>query len=428
MNFRKSVVFIVASFGLVFSWLNPAQAGSFIGAAGNYGGVIDPGIGGDPGNSGLVQIQLKESGTFSGALIWQSQRYALKGRLEGDGSFSKVFTKKGAESGGQLTLSFTLSAATLSIAGELKDEPTGSSPVVIQFNLTGAPPDSALAIQLQPGTRISFIDPPDPSNEDETETAATAPLPGPAPAPIPGDGFSVVTLGKTASRAARLVGRLPDYDGAYSAGSPLRGGDYSVFSSLYKKKKAVGGQLFGKATVQNNGDPTPQFQSQLRWGKRQNFDPDFYSGGIDRGVFLDAVPYPKVKRGALVPILPGGSEPTRSINARMTFRRGNIRLSNTTGGTDRFFRVNLAIAPFSSKVAGSNPYQVKIKVDAFSGRFRGTFMHPVLNVKTKFEGAFQSSLLLVPGIGRGNFRPFVKDSTVTLNEPLESGGVTVSVN
>jgi hypothetical protein len=90
--------------------------------------------------------------------------------------------------------------------------------------------------------------------------------------------------------------------------------------------------------------------------------------------------------------------------------------------------VDLAIAPFSSKVAGSNPYQVKIKVDAFSGRFRGSFMHPVLNVKTRFEGAFQSSLLLVPGIGRGNFRPIVKDSTVPLNEPLESGGITISVN
>jgi hypothetical protein len=191
--------------------------------------------------------------------------------------------------------------------------------------------------------------------------------------------------------------------------------------------------LFGQATVQNNGDPTPQFQSQPRWGKRQNFDPQFYSGGIDRGVFLDAVPYPKVKRGDLVPLLPSPNltirfEPTRSISARITFRRGNIRVSNTSGGTDRFFRVNLSIGPFSSKVVGSNPYRVKMKVDAFSGRFHGNFMHPVLNVKTKFEGAFQASLLLVPGIGRGNFRPVVKDPIVSLDEPLESGGVTVSVN
>jgi hypothetical protein len=166
---------ILASIGVAVGWSAVSQAGSFIGAAGNYGGVIDPGSEGDPANSGLVQIQLKETGSFSGAFIWQNQRYAVKGRLDDSGTFSRTFAKKATETEAQLTFSFTLSTATLSISGELKDEPTGASPIVIQFELTGAPSDSALAIQLQPGTRISFIDPPDPSTEGQLEPATASP-------------------------------------------------------------------------------------------------------------------------------------------------------------------------------------------------------------------------------------------------------------
>jgi hypothetical protein len=67
---------------------------------GNYGGLIDPGGGGDPDNSGIIQIQLTQSGFFSGSITWQNQRYPMRGRLSEDGTFSKTFGKGAASKGG----------------------------------------------------------------------------------------------------------------------------------------------------------------------------------------------------------------------------------------------------------------------------------------------------------------------------------------
>jgi hypothetical protein len=136
-----------------------------------------------------------------------------------------------------------------------------------------------------------------------------------------------------------------------------------------------------------------------------------------------------VKRGGLPPIIPSGSEPVNTINARLTFRRGNIRIPNDSAGNDLFFGVDVAISRFGTRVVGSNPHRVTMHVNPRTGGFRGSFVHPVFKVKTEFEGAFQSAVALTPGIGRGSFRPVVDSSTLaTFTEPLVSGGVTVSPN
>jgi hypothetical protein len=282
-----------------------------------------------------------------------------------------------------------------------------------------------LATLYQPGTRVSFIEPPDASTNSDTEPPPTTTAVDPVP--IFGDGFMQVTVGRTAQRFARVVGRLPDYDGACSAGSPMRGANYTLFSSLYKRQRTFGGQLFGIATVTNAGD-SASFESNLRWGKREGYDPDFYFDKIDRIVHLDAIPYPEVKQGALPPILPTGGEPVNSINARLTFRRGNIRIPNS-GGNDLFLAVDVAISRFGVQVVGPNPSRVTMHVNARTGSFRGTFLHPVFKMKTNFEGAFQPAEGADPGVGRGTFRPVVDGSILaTLDEPLVSGGVTVSPN
>jgi hypothetical protein len=84
---------------------------------------------------------------------------------------------------------------------------------------------------------------------------------------------------------------------------------------------------------------------------------------------------------------------------------------------DRFFRQNIKITPFHTQVVGDNPYQVKIHVDAFSGRFRGTFKHPILNAKTRFRGAFQAAVLFTPGQGRGHFPATERPRNYPLAEP-----------
>jgi hypothetical protein len=90
------------------------------------------------------------------------------------------------------------------------------------------------------------------------------------------------------------------------------------------------------------GNEPPDYTSSLRWGKAGNPDSEYYPSRFDFFLSLDAVTYPKVRRGGLVPLLPEaspiisplgvGPEPTNAINARILFRRGNISIADGAGG------------------------------------------------------------------------------------------------
>jgi hypothetical protein len=429
----------LASLLLVISVGGLAETRTLADAAGNYGGVIEPTPSDPPSNSGLIQLQLNATGFMSGVLIWQGQRYPFKGELTESKPFAKTFQKKLSSVSGEVSISLNLSASSLFIFGNLTDD-TGGLIFSLPINLSGAPPDPVLMEKLRPGLRISFIDPPNPTTEGEEPLAAEPEL-GPTAAEIPGDGFVHVRISKSKKRASRLVGKLPDAQGVFTAGSPLRGTTYTVFSSLYRKLRRQGGQLFGNANVFDVGDQPPDFTSTLRWGKDPDLNSAYYPSAFNLFISLNAVPYPKLRRGSLVPLLPEPSpspiaaapfgiatEPTRSIDARILFRRGNISLPDGLGGMVRYFRQNIKMSPFSTRVVGENPYHVKIQVDAFSGRFHGSFIHPVLDAKTRFRGAFQAAVLLTPGQGRGHFRPPTGPRIIPLLEPLESGGVRINVN
>jgi hypothetical protein len=424
---------------LVTVGLPRIEAGSTENGAGNYGGVIQPASPSDPpSNCGFIQAQLTSSGNFTGALVWQGQRYPLLGVIRDGQQFLRVMPKKGeASSRVELEVLLGISTDSRVMFGILSERDNGVLITQSSLDLNGALPDPNLIEKLEPGLRISFIDPPDPTTEGEA-----APLPelGPGPAEIPGDGFVFARVGKTKKRASRLVGRLPDAQGAFTAGSPLRGQEYTVFSGLYKKLKKQSGQLFGLTQVADNGNVQPDYTSNLRWGKAPDSKSTYYPSGIDYTFNLDALVYPKTKRGKLVPLLPQpspgplpaspfgvGPEPTKSISARILFRRGNISLPDGLGGFEQFFRQEMRISPFHTRMVGDNPHRVKIQVDAFSGRFHGSFRHPEFGTKTRFRGAFQAAILFTPGQGRGHFRPSAGPGIVPL-VPLESGSVRINVN
>jgi hypothetical protein len=432
----------LASIVLGILGLTSAKAGSTEAGAGNYGGLLRPSPGGIATNSGLVQLQLTKTGQMSGVLIWQGQRYPFRGPLTEEKPFSLVFKKKFSSIPTDLRMFLQLTLISRVVSGVLSEEQNGSTTLSLSIFLNGAPADPTLVENLRPGLRISFIDPPDPTTEGET-TALAGPVLGPGVPEITGDGFVHVRVSKSKKRSTRLVGRLPDAEGAFTAGSPLRGASYAIFGSLYKKRRVQGGQVFGDVGVFNTANGVDVL-STMRWGKNPNPNTNYYPGGIDYIFSLDALTYPKVKRGALPPLLPEspspsplaplaaapygvGPEPTRSIDARVLFRRGNISVPDGLGGFDRFFKQNIKMTPFHTRLVGPNPFHVKIQVDAFSGRFHGTFIHPVLNAKTKFRGAFQAAVLFTPGQGRGHFRPPSGPGITPLLDPLESGGVRINV-
>lgn len=435
-----SLRYFIASFLLGILGIVSANAGT-PDAAGNYGGVLEPQSGDPLSNSGLIQLQLSKAGVMSGVMIWQGVRYPFKGVIRDGEPFSKAFNKKLSSLPTELRVFLSLSTFSRFIDGTLAETASGSQVAAVNISLSGAPADPTLIDKLQPGLRISFIDPPNPSNEGEEVSPALnsiTPLGAPV-GEIPGDGFVHVRISKSKKRATRMVGRLPDARGVFTAGSPLRGANYAIFSSLYKKKRLQGGQLFGNAGVSEAGQSV-DLTSTFRWGKDVEVDSTFYPGAFDLSFQLNAVSYPKLKHGALVPLLPQSSlllaaaqpfgiaaEPTRAINARMIFRRGNLSVLDEFAVPQPFFKQDIKITPFQTRMVGDNPHQVRLHVDAFSGRFRGSFMHPNLGVRTRFRGAFQAAVLFTPGQGRGHFRQPSGPGIIPLL-PQESGAVRINPN
>src|SRR4030095_10901887 len=100
-------------------------------------------------------------------------------------------------------------------------------------DLSGGEPDSEAGSAFAGSLNTSFIDPPDY---------------GQVPQDIRGDGFSVTRVSKRRGYFARIAGRLPD-DEPFSAGSILRGTNYTVFAGLYFKNGRFGGSTIGQLSA-----------------------------------------------------------------------------------------------------------------------------------------------------------------------------------
>jgi hypothetical protein len=400
-----------------------AKGGPFSAEAGDYGGIVEV-EGGSSAASGIIELNLSAAGSFSGKLNWQGSTYPFKkDKLNGEGGFTTSFAKAD-NAGVTLLLKMSLSGRR-TITGTLEELENGATTLTAGLNLSGLPPDTTLSGKLEPGMRVAFIDPPNnPSGLIRQSTALPV---------IPGDGFAVISIGRSKSRSTRTVGRLPDYQGAFSFGSALRGSQYSVFSSLYKRQAASSrssrprgpssqrkflGQVFGRANVADGGGSAPTLTSQLRWGKLADHAESLYPGGFDTDLFLDGKKYPKVHKGGLLPIILGNSG---QVSATMRFRDGNL------GTAFNPLEATLNITPFHTTVAGQNPYEIKIKVSAANASFKGTFKHPASLETTPFEGSFQAATL-TPGEGRGSFAGSIPQTQEPSTEALQSGSVRISVN
>ncbi len=378
----------------------PAATAIFLGGGGNYGGTIDAPDAGDPNNSGIATVVLLDTGKATAQLVWQSLTYRFKGSFEPgatatEGALAKTLRKKGVD-GVELVLTFALHTDTRTIDGTLAERPVGGSPTLTTtFTLSGEVPDPALSAQLAPGIRTSFIDP----------------ISGGAGAPIPGDGFSVISLGSTAKRSGRFVGRLPDFEAAFSAGSPLRKATYAVRSGIYKRTAArpPGGQLLGRATVGDSGGSVADMLAELRWHKNQNATTTAYPNAFDNRVFLDAREYPSGQR--LAPI---GLQNIRN-NATIRFRDGNVGADISVP-----FTMNFLGAFFQAP----NGNRIKVSMNPRAGRFSGTFTHPGTGERTRFAGALQAAFGVVPGDGRGSFLSRNRNDA----SQSRSGSVRITVN
>ena len=411
MKPTSQILAIIAFLSLPLAHAAPAIAvAAFPGAGGNYGGIVQPDDN-DPLNAGIISLQLLDTGSFTGSATITGGKYPFSGKFNASTSqFSDTFPAPPGLLFDAIDVDATLDSVERTIVGTLVGKASGTVVGSSTFTLSGARPDPVLGPKLTGSIRTSFIDPPNVMKPSGLVAG---------PQEIPGDGFALVTVGNANSRAARFVGRLNDYNGKFSSGSPLRGANYTVLGSLYKKISAATGQAFGQADVLDNGSDSPGLSSMLNWGKAAGTG--YYDAGINTGIFINGQVYPHVGPGQIVPI---GADTSPRVTATIRFKRGNM-IAN--------FEAPLALSPGRAKVADPNPNAVTVKINAQKGLFKGTFIHPDSGQLTKFQGAFQSAIGqglpgAVVGEGRGSFAGTIDPNNANQPTPVESGSVRITVN
>ena len=402
-TFIQSILLLLAAIGGALHAAPdapPSTQAAFSGAGGSYGGIAQTSDN-NPLTAGVISLQLLDTGSFSGSVVFQGRRYPITGKFNAStAQFHHTFSVPQFP-GFAVDVSATLDPAARTITGTFTELDFGFPTLTASFTLSGTLPDAVLGPKLAGSMRTSFIDPPNVASGEQE---------------IPGDGFSVVTVGHSAkTRAARFIGRLNDYNAKYSSGSPLRGVDYTVFGSLYKKH----GQTFGSAGVLDNGANSPGLNSTLNWGKKTSGD-GYYEAGIDTSIFINGQVYPHVGKGKIVPI---GTAPSSNLNATLRFKRGNLVAT---------FTAPLAITPGHVKVGNGNPQQIKMTINAQASLFQGTFIHPDSGQLTHFQGTFQATIgfgtpSAIAGEGRGSFPGSVDPNNSAQTGPAESGSVRLTV-
>ncbi len=425
---------ILLSLGLLASASRAADP-LFPGAGGDYGGLLEADAGGDPDNSGILTVGLRDSGAATLKLVWKGQVYSLKAPFNAAGVLSRKLTKKATTDGTELDLFCALNADTRTISGTLTD-PTADAGASLArgFALSGAVPDPLVTEQLTPGLRMAFIDPTAP---------AAAPENGATPTTISEDGFSLVTVGRTARRSSRFVGNLPDAT-KYSAGSPIRGAKYALRAGLYSQKKlGSGGQFLGSGDVAATSAASAEARdtrgisgsaasliAAFRWHKKKGgtggIATKSYPGGLDQRVELDTLGYTGGRDLSFV--LTG--TPNVQRNATLRMNNGNLGTRADVPGPNPI-TVGLNVTIFGAKIVGANPHKVKLRVNPRTAQFTGSFKHPDTSETMTFRGAFRSFFGVVPGEGRGNFLssgPTPPRGTPRDPAAARSGSVRIVVN
>jgi hypothetical protein len=288
---------------------------------------------------------------------------------------------------------------------ELTVENDGTS-YIVPGDLSGEEPDPAAAAAFAGSLNTSFIDPPDY---------------GSVPQDLRGDGFTVARVSKRPGAQGRFAGRLPDNE-PFSAGSFLRGTEYTLFTALYKKDKKFGGATFGKVSV---GD-LASIQNVLLWIKRAGVDPDFYPAGFDTGYGIKSVFYILSKlRGDPFKQIPKISLNPGPINATLTFREGN--LGETPLGEEVSLIAKIRITPFGTIVRQPNPQRISLQTSALSATWQGSFIHPVSGRRIVFHGAFIQARDGINGEGRGVSKGACLGTPLTCRRVVRSGSVWTDV-
>ncbi|MGV3531504.1 MAG: CAP domain-containing protein [Chthoniobacteraceae bacterium] len=312
-------------------------ANPFAERKGKYTGLLTTGPDRNADGTGRMQLKLNAKGAFTGQIVLGGVRQNLKGKFDSTGAA----TVKLGKSGGVATLQLDVEGDGGVSASVTKGGVTSTSVATL-----GATKDGGFR---NAGRYTVAI----PRSSEEAAEAVPA-----------GDGYG--TLVVKPSGQARLVGSLPDGTGFSVAATFDEGGAAAIYAPLYAKRGAIAGTLRVSETEESD------MAGEVLWSKPQTSGGHAAEFATIAPVVASRYQAPNAGETALG-LTPGEN------NVALWLEAGGLTQPVTQPLTlDGRNRIRLS----NAKLAG-----MRVKLNAATGVFSGSFVHPVTGASTRMAGA-----------------------------------------
>jgi hypothetical protein len=369
----------------------------FFQLSGFYSGIVTESGTESPGTA--IALQLGATGAISTSFMgFDGERYPIKGTFGANGRLAATFAKTNAP-GTTFTLTFQLlpdpivinNRSVRAINATFQETANGVPSALVEFTLTegaiGGVASSGTLTALITGRSLRTVSDVQPGEASDTVL-------------VEGDGYVIMTIGKTRNRRARVAGRLPDGEPFTSSAMAPFGKTYQLAAAnLYRR--ASGGSVAGRINVLEMPAETGPgliqvgMLSDLSWRRRSSPRSAAYPQGIAGKINMEGLAYPVSGNGGMLGVL-GLPGPTAS--AKLTLSGSDLPPPSPDNNA---LSVVLLIQSNSVQVSEPNPLKLKLKVNPATARFTGSFIHPVSRLLTNFDGALQGAYGSSLGKGQG---------------------------
>jgi hypothetical protein len=381
--------------------------------AGTYLGLLKTNDTPDLDTTGLVMVTVTKTGSFSGKVTFADVSVPFSGLLNNAGearfkpsmgvSFALIDQTEFFSYLGALTFSVSKGRG---LSGTLSTQSTGGT-VLATFAGEVAPyskanPVAASWLNLPLiGTattgRYTIVFP----NKEQSPTLAQEAYPQ-------GDGFATLTL--SSAGAVSLSGYLADGTRYTAAGKLRADGTVPLFTSLYRKRGSISGELAFADPVAGSADNDVSGANFL-WLRPAIARAGYYRDGWPTGLHVDAVGG-KYAAPASCNFGQDAANPTAG-NANLVFADG--LLSGPVGKA-------ISVDPLSGavKLNAATAATCKFTLSTGTGMFSGTFKHTDNSICT-YRG-----IVLNKGANRGGFGYFLSTPSLTYGAGGQGGGVSLA--
>ncbi len=325
----------------------------FAAVKGTYFGLIQPET---PSHeeSGFFRILTTSSGAFSGKITMGGKNYSVRGKFNGDGSFSSF----NPQTGRTLILQLDLVNDTDKITGSLSDG----------FSTASLIGDRAVFSKNNPSIharRYTVLIPPNSAEPNSPH----------------GNGFGLLTVDATGK--TRIAGTLADGTTFSQSASISKDGDWPFYVPTHKGSGSISGK------VQFGDEPgISDLAGTVNWFRSANASAKLFSNGFSAQTTLIGSGYSKPSGTRVLEVEEGEN------NVLVNLGSGDLETEvqrPVTLGSNNQFKVN---PPADDKL--------RITVSAATGSLRGSFIHPVTGRTTKHQGVIFQKQNLAQGFFLGS--------------------------